>query len=101
VPSDRLNGVANDRRHTAGVGVAPDLPADSVRIKEKTMKAYQERVVAEKQELDEKLAKLKTFVFGDGKTFGTLNLQERDRLERQYDAMKAYSDILSERIAAF
>jgi hypothetical protein len=66
------------------------------------MQPHQERVVAEKKELDEKLAKLKVFVFdGDQKIFNTLDPQERDRLEDQYTAMKQYSYILGKRIAAF
>ncbi len=65
------------------------------------MQPHQQRVLIEKQELDEKLAKLKSFCFGDNKLFSSLNPQERDRLERQYDAMLSYSTILGERIAAF
>ena len=65
------------------------------------MQPHQERVVTEKQELDEKLAKLKVFIFEDGKIFNTLAAEERDRLERQYTAMKQYSDVLGNRIAAF
>jgi hypothetical protein len=66
------------------------------------MEPYQERVVAEKKELDEKLAKLKAFCFDDGnKTFNTLSSEERNRLERQFDAMQVYAGILDERIAAF
>lgn len=66
------------------------------------MQPHQERVVTEKTELDEKLAKLKEFCFGSNtKIFGSLDPQERDRLERQYDAMKLYSGILDERIANF
>jgi uncharacterized protein len=66
------------------------------------MQPHQERVVAEKKELDEKLGKLKEFCFGsDTKIFASLDPHERDRLERQYDAMKLYSGILGERIANF
>ena len=68
----------------------------------KAMQPHQERVVKEKAELDEKLGKLHAFCFGhDTKIFGSLSPEERDRLERQYDAMKLYSNILAERIAAF
>ena len=66
------------------------------------LKPHQERVVAEKKELDEKLVKLHAFCFGsDTKIFGTLPPEERDRLESQYTVMKQYSDILGQRIAAF
>jgi hypothetical protein len=65
------------------------------------MQPHQERVVTEKRELDEKLAKLKTFIFEDGKIFNTLDPAERDRLEDQFTAMTRYSAILGKRIAAF
>lgn len=63
------------------------------------MQAHQERVVAEKTELDEKLAKLNIFI--GGKVFATLPDGEQIRLARQANVMKDYSDVLSERIAAF
>lgn len=66
------------------------------------LQPYQERVVAEKKELDEKIVKLHAFCFGsDTKIFASLDPMERDRLEDQYTAMKKYSDILGQRIAAF
>jgi crAss001_48 related protein len=66
------------------------------------MQPHQERVIVEKKELDEKLAKLKEFCFGSNtKVFASLSPEERDRLEDQYTAMKQYSDILGKRIAAF
>ena len=65
------------------------------------MEAYQERVVAEKKELDEKLTKLKAFVFGGNPIFGKLPPEEWDRLESQFDAMSRYSAILGARIKAF
>jgi hypothetical protein len=63
------------------------------------MLPYQERVVAEKEELDKKLSKLIEFLVGDLAT--TLNPDERTRLERQHDVMQKYSEILDERIKAF
>ena len=65
------------------------------------MQTYQERVVIEKRELDEKLTKLKEFCFGDGKIFATLNPNERDDLETQYTVMQEYSRILKRRIERF
>jgi hypothetical protein len=70
-------------------------------VPQSTLQPHQERVVIEKLELDEKLAKLKAFAFGGNPIFGTLPPEERDRLERQFDAMSRYSAILGERIAAF
>jgi hypothetical protein len=65
------------------------------------MEPHQERVVAEKKELDEKLAKLETFIFrGQGKWFDVPDA-ERLRMTKQYCHMMDYSRVLGERIAAF
>jgi hypothetical protein len=63
------------------------------------MAPHQQRVVTEKEELDDKLTKLKAF-FGT-ELFAGLGDDEMDRLQRQADHMGAYSDVLGERIAAF
>lgn len=63
------------------------------------MQPFQQRVVDEKKELDEKIAKLKAF--WDNPVFPTLPEVERVRLERQFDVMEEYSSILAERIANF
>ena len=63
------------------------------------MQAFQERVVAEKTELDEKIVKLDSF--RAGKTFRTLPEDEQDRLNRQLSFMQQYSGVLADRIAAF
>ena len=63
------------------------------------MEAYQERVVAEKRELDEKLAKLSAF--GRTDLFASLPEGEQGRLNRQHAVMEEYSRILGERIEAF
>ena len=60
---------------------------------------HQQRVVDEKAELDSKLEKLNTFI--GGTFYEGLPEAERIRLAKQAGAMKDYSDILSERIAAF
>ena len=60
---------------------------------------HQQRVVKEKEELDEKLEKLLRFFMGD--VYKKLDIAEQDRLSAQATAMKRYSDILGERIAAF
>lgn len=66
------------------------------------MQPHEERVVTEKRELDEKLAKLKAFCFGDNTTiFRGLDPKDRDLLENQYDAMLKYSEVLGDRIARF
>lgn len=66
------------------------------------MQPHEERVVVEKRELDQKLAKLKAFCFDPGSpVFKALPPVERDLLEDQYTAMEQYSTILSKRIDRF
>jgi hypothetical protein len=63
------------------------------------MEVFQERVIAEKVELDDKRKKLCTFMTGS--IFTALPEDERMRLAKQDILMKDYSDVLGERIAAF
>lgn len=63
------------------------------------MQPFQQRVVDEKTELDEKLASLKKFF--DTEMFSNLDQAERGRLIQQSTIMDAYSAILGERISAF
>lgn len=63
------------------------------------MAPHQERVVLEKKELDEKLAKLDAF--GRTDFYTTLPAEEQGRLNRQHAVMEEYSRILGDRIAAF
>jgi hypothetical protein len=60
---------------------------------------HQDRVRAEKSELDEKIAKLD--VFFTGTVYAGLDTAEQGRLNAQRHAMSAYSAMLEERIAAF
>ena len=64
------------------------------------MLPYQERVVAEKKELDEKLEKRGAFI-KESIIFGTSPKDEQHRLICQRAFMAAYSNVLGERIAAF
>lgn len=64
-----------------------------------TLQLHQQRVVDERAELDGRLAKLNTFI--GGATCSALDADEQDRLKQQAAAMAIYSDILTERIAAF
>ena len=61
--------------------------------------SHMERVVNEKQELDEKLNKLRAF-FETEFCMG-LPFEDRALLKRQEVAMTEYSDVLAERIAQF
>lgn len=63
------------------------------------MQPFQQRVVDEKAELDEKLVKL--IAFFDMDLFASLPSDEQDRMKRQASAMTDYSVVLGERINAF
>jgi len=65
----------------------------------KSMQDYQIRVVQEKEELDSKIEKLKTFL--DSATSTAVSQEEVVRLKAQVKAMSEYSNILEERIANF
>ena len=60
---------------------------------------YQDRVLAEKSELDGRLAKLVAFI--DGDVFAALPDDERLRMRRQVGVMGEYSEILRQRIQAW
>lgn len=64
------------------------------------MKSYQERVLEEKRELDERATALSEFI-GLSPIFETLDVAEQERLKEQNDVMWQYSEILGARIAAF
>ena len=63
------------------------------------MQEHQERVVKEKNDLDAKLGKLRTFIGSD--VFDHVPMGEQNRLRRQQLIMELYSDVLAERISFF
>jgi hypothetical protein len=63
------------------------------------MQPFQQRVVDEKRELDEKSEKLLAFI--NGKIFQSLTSAEQERMHRQWQYMNGYSGVLGERIEAF
>ena len=63
------------------------------------MEAYQQRVADEQAELDIKIGKLLVFL-GTSK-YHDSDKEEQERMQRQYIAMKTYSEVLAERLAAF
>lgn len=63
------------------------------------MLPYQQRVVEEKQQLDERHEKLCLFI--QSKPFYQLPLAEQKRLETQWHLMSALSAVLGDRIDAF
>ena len=60
---------------------------------------YQQRVIDEKAELDERLAKLKVFL--TSKTFNLLPFHDRELLEYQSEVMEQLSLVLGKRIKRF
>ena len=64
-----------------------------------SLQPHQERVVAEKTELSDKLSKL--LAFFQSPIFSTLSEAEQSRLRNQARFMDGYSAVLAERIAAF
>ena len=62
---------------------------------------YQQRVIAERDELSGKLAKLTEFINSDCFTEIVPDERERDRLILQKSIMTAYLDLLNYRIDAF
>ena len=64
------------------------------------MEAYQERVIAEKKELDERATKLSDFI-GRNPQFDKIDPAEQERMKEQCEIMWQYSEILGKRIAAF
>ena len=63
------------------------------------MQPYQQRVVDEKRELDERLLKLRNYLASP--VSASLDLEDRVLLETQEDVMSDYSVVLASRIARF
>lgn len=63
------------------------------------MKSYQQRVIDEKAQLDERIIKLEAFL--NTGTFKSLNFSEQFWLEKQFGVMADYSYVLGERIRRF
>ena len=70
-----------------------------LRIRRNIVEQYQQRVVEEKEQLDERSIKLSDFFITD--LYINLSEVEQDRFVSQYKVMQEYSRILGERIAAF
>lgn len=68
-------------------------------MSEKELVPHQQRVVAERDELAEKVGKLHDFTLS--LMFGELHADEQQRLARQLLIMRLYLQVLGERIAAF
>lgn len=64
------------------------------------MKPHQERVVAESNEVREKLTNHAAFIDGN-EDFGKLDAGDQSLLRQQRDIMADYLDVLGKRIARF
>lgn len=60
------------------------------------MEDFKKRLIVEREELDDKLAKLEAFI--GSPRFENLDERNRELLVSQCGAMRQYSDILNERI---
>ena len=63
------------------------------------MKDYQERVIAERKELNNKIVSLNNFLYSDLSI--NLTFRERDLMKDQLQIMMQYSSIIMERINNF
>lgn len=63
------------------------------------LQPHQQRVIEEKEQLEERLAKLHGFI--DGDLYSTLDEAERSRLRQQRYYMSGYLQALRERVDAF
>ena len=61
------------------------------------MLSYQDRLNIERDELNDRISKLKNFI-ANNETFRNLQEAERGRMTRQLEAMTEYSQILAERL---
>lgn len=99
-------GRSNDPRHAGYISWSPKdvferayKPVSQQPDPYSDLPPYQQRVIAEKAELDERIEKLDAFLVTT--TFHGLPASERNRLMFQGSAMRIYSRVLADRIAAF
>jgi hypothetical protein len=85
---------AETLRRLAAEEPAP-LPGDP------RLEPHQQRVVAERYELEGKLSRLVAFLETQPAARGSISVAERDRLRAQAAVMRAYVDILAARIEAW
>lgn len=95
-------GKSNDSRHAGYISWSPKdvFERSYALVLGADLPPHQQRVLAEKADLDGILSKLDAFIL-DNPLYRQLPGEEQDRLSRQSEAMAAYSGILGERIDAF
>lgn len=96
-------GKPNDSRHAGYISWSPaDVFERSYReVPGADLPPHQQRVLAEKEQLDGRLGKLTAFISSPRFVEIVRDEDERGRLVAQEEFMKNYSAILAERIAAF
>lgn len=95
-------GTGNDSRHVGYISWSPKAQfetAYSERRAHAELQPYQQRVLDERAELDEKAVKLEIFL--QSPAFDALNDYEQALLGRQFLTMRKYSAILAERISRY
>ena len=93
----------NDSRHAGYISWSPKHVFDAAYLEigdVSGMPAHQQRVVAERAQLNDKCNKLEKFI-ETSPVFDALPAEERDDLIAQHDAMCQYSNLLTSRIARF
>lgn len=94
-----MNQIAKTPLVSSGLALCPGGLPQSSSLCEGAMQPHEQRVLDEKEALDEKLSKLKAFTGTE--TFSNLDEQNTTLLLKQVDAMQQYSDILAARIELF
>ena len=79
--------------------IPSELLIDTVTASMRIFLPYQQRVIAERGQVKDRLTKLHAFICSEACM--DLAAEERDRLARQAAIMGLYADVLSERIYAF
>jgi len=95
-------GAANHPDHAGYISWSPRAIFESAYVgmgNVSHLQPHQQRMVAEKTALDDKLQKLANFFATD--TYAALYEAERDRLSYQKHSMQEYSNVLREHIEAF
>lgn len=94
-------GKPNHERHAGYISWSPkDVFDRTYRLSSGVMLEHQKRVIAERDELDERTAKLGLFV-ATSPEFPGLPAGERELLNKQLSCMRMYLEILNQRIAAW
>ncbi len=101
VPYNAYLAIKNvDETVSTWVPSVNDCLAEDWGVEGELMPSHQQRVVAEKLELDLRISALDPFI-DRNPVFATLPVDEQARLKRQLDVMHELSSILGERIANF